>query len=107
MPIFEYHCRGCEHDFELLVLKGTAIECPKCQSADLERLLSIPAVKSESTHAQAMKAAKKSGAAGSSSGSSKSGATSGSGSSGASGPSPGSAGGGSSGTCSGSGAGKQ
>ena len=59
MPIFEYHCRGCEHDFELLVLKGTAIECPKCQSADLERLLSIPAVKSESTHAQAMKAAKK------------------------------------------------
>jgi putative FmdB family regulatory protein len=59
MPIFEYHCRGCEHDFELLVLKGTAIECPKCQSADLERLLSIPAVKSESTHALAMKAAKK------------------------------------------------
>jgi putative FmdB family regulatory protein len=59
MPIFEYHCRGCEHDFELLVLKGTAIECPKCQSVDLERLLSIPAVKSESTHAQAMKAAKK------------------------------------------------
>jgi putative FmdB family regulatory protein len=59
MPIFEYHCRGCEHDFELLVLKGTALECPKCQSADLERLLSIPAVKSESTHALAMKAAKK------------------------------------------------
>jgi len=59
MPIFEYHCRSCEHDFELLVLKGTAIECPKCQSADLERLLSIPAVKSDSTHALAMKAAKK------------------------------------------------
>ena len=59
MPIFEYHCKGCEHDFELLVLKGTAIECPKCQSADLERLLSIPAVKSEGTHALAMKAAKK------------------------------------------------
>jgi putative FmdB family regulatory protein len=59
MPIFEYHCRGCAHDFELLVLKDTALECPKCQSADLERLLSIPAVKSESTHALAMKAAKK------------------------------------------------
>jgi putative FmdB family regulatory protein len=59
MPIFEYHCKGCEHDFELLVLKGTTIACPQCQSGDLERLLSIPAVKSDSTHALAMKAAKK------------------------------------------------
>ena len=59
MPIFEYHCTGCEHDFELLVLKDTAIECPQCRGAALERLLSIPAVKSDSTHALAMKAAKK------------------------------------------------
>ncbi len=59
MPIFEYHCRACEHDFELLVLKGTSPACPKCQSAELERLMSIPAVKSDSTHALAMKAAKK------------------------------------------------
>jgi hypothetical protein len=33
--------------------------CPKCQSTELERLLSIPAVQSESTHGLAMKAAKK------------------------------------------------
>ena len=59
MPIFEYHCNGCEHEFELLVLKGTALACPKCGSQELERLLSIPALKSETTHALALKAAKK------------------------------------------------
>jgi putative FmdB family regulatory protein len=59
MPIFEYRCQGCGHEFELLVLKGTTPACPKCQVESLERQLSVPAVKSESTHALAMKAAKK------------------------------------------------
>ena len=43
----------------MLVLKGTLLACPKCGSATLERLVSLPAIKSESTHALAMKAAKK------------------------------------------------
>jgi putative FmdB family regulatory protein len=59
MPIFEYRCQGCGHEFELLVLKGTVPACPECKSDSLERLLSVPAVKSESTHALAMKAAKR------------------------------------------------
>lgn len=59
MPIYEYHCQGCGHDFETLVLKGTVPACPQCQAETLERLLSIPAVKSESTHALAMRAAKR------------------------------------------------
>lgn len=59
MPIFEYRCEGCDHRFELLVLKGTEPACPKCQAVTLERQLSVPAVKSESTHALAMKAAKR------------------------------------------------
>jgi putative FmdB family regulatory protein len=59
MPIFEYSCRACGHEFEMLVLKGTTPSCPKCATADLERLVSIPAVKSEGTHALALKAAKK------------------------------------------------
>jgi putative FmdB family regulatory protein len=59
VPIFEYRCQSCGHEFEKLVLKaGTSVNCPACTSENLERLLSIPAVKSESTHAQAMKAAK-------------------------------------------------
>jgi putative FmdB family regulatory protein len=59
VPIFEYRCEGCGHEFELLVLKNTTLACPSCASASLERRHSIPAVKSEGTHALAMKAAKK------------------------------------------------
>ena len=59
MPIYEYACRSCGHRFELLVRKSTVVACPKCAHADLERLVSLPAVKSESTHAQALSAAKK------------------------------------------------
>jgi len=59
VPIFEYHCQGCGRDFELLVLKGTTLACPDCNGEQLERLISLPAVRSDSTHAQALKAAKK------------------------------------------------
>ena len=59
MPIFEYSCKACGHDFEFLVLPSTTAECPACHSRDLDKLISIPAVKSESTHGLAMKAAKK------------------------------------------------
>lgn len=59
MPIYEYRCRGCHETFEMLVLKSTVPACPKCEGADLERLVSAPAVKSESTHALALKAAKR------------------------------------------------
>ena len=59
MPIFEYACRACGHQFETLVLPSTSPSCPSCASADLEKLLSTPAVKSGSTHALALKAARK------------------------------------------------
>lgn len=59
MPIFEYHCQACGHEFEMLVLKGAVPACPACQADTLERMISVPAVKSESTHALALKAAKK------------------------------------------------
>jgi putative FmdB family regulatory protein len=58
MPIYEYRCQECGHAFELLVLKTTVVACPACRSEDLERLLSLPAIKSETTHARAMDAAK-------------------------------------------------
>jgi putative FmdB family regulatory protein len=58
MPIYEYRCQACGHAFELLVMKTTVVACPACRSENLERLLSLPAIKSETTHAQAMNAAR-------------------------------------------------
>ena len=59
MPIYEYSCRSCSHQFEALV-RGVALpSCPECQSENLERLLSLPAVKSDATRARALRAAKK------------------------------------------------
>jgi putative FmdB family regulatory protein len=49
MPIYEYQCRGCSAQFELLVLRSTVLECPTCQSRDLEHLLSGFAVSSSGT----------------------------------------------------------
>jgi putative FmdB family regulatory protein len=59
MPIYEYRCRDCEAEFELLLLAGTEAVCPECSGSELERLLSTPAVKSESTRGKAMRAAKR------------------------------------------------
>lgn len=48
MPIFEYRCRTCGNEFEALVLPTTPPpSCPQCQSADLEKQLSIAAVSTE------------------------------------------------------------
>ena len=42
MPIYEYHCKKCGHDFEKLVPRaGTPVECEKCQSDDVEKLFSV------------------------------------------------------------------
>lgn len=60
MPIFEYLCQGCGKQFEMLVRpNGAAPACPACSGADLEKLVSMPAIKSETTHALALQAAKK------------------------------------------------
>ncbi len=49
MPIFEYNCRGCANEFELLVRGATTLACPKCGSEDLERKLSFPVARSDAT----------------------------------------------------------
>jgi putative FmdB family regulatory protein len=59
MPIFEYKCRGCGNEFEALVRKSDTPECPSCKGTELDRLLSLPALKTESTKARGLKAARK------------------------------------------------
>ena len=59
MPIYEYSCNACGHQFEALVRKSKTPPCPSCRSQDLERLLSLPTVQSSGTRAAALRAAKK------------------------------------------------
>ena len=43
MPIYEYRCKHCAHDFEALVWSRSdeqSICCPKCESTEIRRLLS-------------------------------------------------------------------
>jgi putative FmdB family regulatory protein len=59
MPIYEYKCRGCSNEFELLVLKDTLVACPKCESQELEQVLSGFAVSSAGIRQANAKAARK------------------------------------------------
>jgi putative FmdB family regulatory protein len=44
MPIFEYICKECDHQFEALVYGNQKAECPKCHGAKLAPQLSVFAV---------------------------------------------------------------
>ena len=59
MPIYEYECRGCGHRFEQVVRGPSAPACPACQGQDLERLLSLFAVSSESTRSANLSSARR------------------------------------------------
>ena len=56
MPIFEYVCRECHQGFETLVRAAKAVECPSCNSTNLEKQLSVfaPGVKEGSGAADEM-----------------------------------------------------
>ena len=43
MPLYEYTCRKCRSDFELLIRGQETPECPKCGSQKLEKHLSVAA----------------------------------------------------------------
>jgi putative FmdB family regulatory protein len=41
MPIYDFACRACGHEFEALVRpQDAAPACPSCRSTDLQRLIS-------------------------------------------------------------------
>jgi len=41
MPLYEYQCQSCSHQFELLVRGSETPACPTCHSTSLERRLSV------------------------------------------------------------------
>jgi len=50
MPIYEFKCESCEHQFETLVMKhDDAVACPACAGDQLKKLISAHAVGSTTT----------------------------------------------------------
>lgn len=41
MPIYEYACSRCGHEFETLVRRDAVPDCPHCHSTDLAKKLSV------------------------------------------------------------------
>jgi putative FmdB family regulatory protein len=46
MPIYEFACQGCQHEFEMLVPSHrTKVACPRCQGGEVEKRFSAFAVR--------------------------------------------------------------
>ncbi|MGA1741312.1 MAG: FmdB family zinc ribbon protein [Pseudohongiellaceae bacterium] len=45
MPIYEYKCRSCGHQFEKIVKINENPDCVACQSSDLEKLFNAPGIR--------------------------------------------------------------
>jgi putative FmdB family regulatory protein len=47
VPMYEFVCQGCQHEFEELVMSNSdVVECPRCTSRDVGKVLSRFAFKS-------------------------------------------------------------
>lgn len=46
MPIYEFSCTQCEHNFEILTKSCgyTEVECPKCHSTKVVKQISAPSL---------------------------------------------------------------
>ena len=61
MPIYDYRCTQCDHEFELLILRTSPVPaCPSCDSQNIEQLLSGFAVNSEGTRQASLDKARRS-----------------------------------------------
>lgn len=43
MPLYEYACRSCDSEFELLIRGEEHPECPNCGGNRLDKQFSVPA----------------------------------------------------------------
>jgi putative FmdB family regulatory protein len=44
VPLYEYVCRACAHQFEELVSGGVTPCCPRCRADGVQRILSVVSI---------------------------------------------------------------
>ena len=59
MPIYEFLCQRCGHQFEKLVRVDHTAPCPACQSEEVERLLSLAAISTQKSRTHAITGARR------------------------------------------------
>lgn len=59
MPIFDYKCRECGHQFEKMVRNNEKASCPSCSATELEQLLSVPGISTQKSRDHTMGIARK------------------------------------------------
>lgn len=47
MPLFDFHCKQCDSHFEVLMRGSDTPVCPECGSANVEKMVSLPAAPSK------------------------------------------------------------
>jgi putative FmdB family regulatory protein len=65
MPLFEYACGTCDHQFEALVRGGETPACPSCHGTTLQRRQSVFAARSAGSSSEAAAAPRSMGPCGS------------------------------------------
>lgn len=53
MPVYEFVCRGCGHEFEELVIGSEELLCPRCKGRELSKKFSVFSAAGESRSAEA------------------------------------------------------
>ncbi len=52
MPLYEYACQACHHEFELLIRGSEQPQCPACAGHDLQKRLSVFAAQTKGSAPQ-------------------------------------------------------
>ena len=58
MPIYQYECKKCSHQFEKLVRLNETPDCPACHSSDLQKQFTAAAISTQKSRSSSFNKAR-------------------------------------------------